>query len=834
MATIDYIAADFIASSGAVDEEQLRQEYPLSPLGMPSTGEVVNLQVFVPPEGTTVMRLTTAGALDAPDIATSLAIVQAHTALGPGDSLTTGDREAWGDRGKLQNYLADPENLDAATSAWGNPDATVTASPNLSPSGTPLNLVTWDTVGVGLNQDVTLVEGNVYGLSFWARHVSGNNVLRPNLSGGAANVVIGTTFQQYHVDLVAGAGNALAFRVLSTVGAFEIDRIHLVDFSPTHVHAYVNTGSLPMPTATHGAVTSGDHVVSGDVVYTGTPNRHGASIDAANVVEIYNTASLGPAELAADGNMRVPLIEGKNYVVKRSGFVWPPVAFPIASSPDNASPVSISADFGIRALFVLDTSIPIFWGRDNATVLMNGLAFIDISNAGAGLGVTLFDLVSTGGRASVLSLFTCVLRNLKAVGGVVDMTTNFSATQQAFCESGLVARNTVAAASVTSAIGHLNVAYLSTVAAPDQRRPAVTLIGESGKSLVTAASINQGKVANSAFHIDASATGNITLSALLYDGPAIDGEFFRPDEVETLTAQANADIVITDFADSTADPGVDTTVNFGAIVDFIRGQFILIADEAAYDGIHEIVRVAADQMSFDINVVHSTSGAGTLKMVEHTVADCKFARDETVVVTGTTSYNDTLQTLRVTDTTFHLPQAFVADDATGTATSTGQDEESELVTVALAGVQKESKSIGFVQCVGNTTVTDMSGGPSVWVALNLGGNAVAGSNIELWGNVNATTGAITYQGIPNFSGTLRVTGSVTSSGGTQRFQFRAVINGVNQPVAASRDLSSSPMVGFEMIVPVQGLQTGQVISIEVQNTGGTSDILFQELYEDVE
>ena len=85
----------------------MRQTYPIPPLGMPSTGEVVEVEVFDPfdpLDGTTVMRLTTANPLDAPDIATSLGFVNAHTALGPTDGLTTGKLEAFGSFGRVQNF----------------------------------------------------------------------------------------------------------------------------------------------------------------------------------------------------------------------------------------------------------------------------------------------------------------------------------------------------------------------------------------------------------------------------------------------------------------------------------------------------------------------------------------------------------------------------------------------------------------------------------------------------------------------------------------------------------------------------------------------------------
>lgn len=944
MADINYTEAQFTTSGGAVDAEQLRQEFPLPPAQFASTpATVTNVQVFAPGDNPRA-TLSTDVTLDATDIATALAVVNAHTALGPSDGLTTGEVAAFGGPGRLQNYIRFTEDLDAATSDWTNPVTTVTPNNAVAPNGEmTADLVTWNSVGVGLRQNTSgFITGQVYGVSFWARHVSGNNELRTDIrdAAGSGPIVITTTFEQYHVDIMAGAGgDFIDFSLSGTVGAFEIWGIHVVDRTTNHVHPYMMTEGLAALTPFFGAVVSGDHVVTGDTntgtlrtgrvtfsadattealgrfqVYAcddtsavrtltissstiadgipsrprqivvrdisggaGTNNilivtegaetidgeasaviganngvlvlesdgtnlvsqssnpyvngttRLAASRDSGNTTEIYESSDWGTAALAADGNMRVPLKISHTYAIMVSNVVMPLCEIPEATGAVSSSGVNIIGHYRLTTVIVVDTSAPIMWGRDAAPIVLDNVSFVDFSNAGSGLGVTLWDLVGIGGPSGIVTSDTCIFALLKAIGNMVDMAYANVSCQHLFCESGVTSRSNPAFGDAATSAIQLRVGYEGSSLFPNVRRPPLTLIGSTGKSNLNACQVNMADPGNSLIHVDPSVTGNVGIISMGYNGPAADGEFFRPTLVESITAQTIAFITITDFADSAVNPGVDTTCNFGSIVDFTRGQVILIANEAAYNGVHTIVRVAADQMSFDINVVHSTSGAGTLEMVRHTISGTQLARDETVVITGTTNYNGTFQVLRTADNAIWLPQIRVAPDTqAGTATSTGQDETSINVTVALAGAQKESKSIGFVRVTGNATLTAIAL-PNQWTDLNLGGGAVAGSNIELWGNVDATTGEVDYLGAPPFNGVIRVTASVTSTGGSQTFQFRAFVAGVSTPVAAERDLSSAPKVGVELLIPVQGLLTGEAVRIQVQNTSGSSDILFSHL-----
>lgn len=267
---------------------------------------------------------------------------------------------------------------------------------------------------------------------------------------------------------------------------------------------------------------------------------------------------------------------------------------------------------------------------------------------------------------------------------------------------------------------------------------------------------------------------------------------------------------------------------------FTRGQIVLLggATPGAYSGLQTIKSVAFDEDSFIIPVAFSVGGTGDIKITRVTTSsDHPMVTGETHTIAGTTSYNGTSAILfTTTDDSFDIPVAFVADEgATGDVSSTGLDETDILVSVANNGAQKDSKSIGSVVAVGNTVVTTIVT-INTFTDLNLNALAVAGSNIELWSSVNATTTELTYIGLADFSGGIKATLSCTSAGGSQNFQFQVFVNGVvtTDAVPSSVDLSSAPMVPVPVIAPVQCV-TGDVVRIRVQNTSGTADVLVQDL-----
>lgn len=355
-----------------------------------------------------------------------------------------------------------------------------------------------------------------------------------------------------------------------------------------------------------------------------------------------------------------------------------------------------------------------------------------------------------------------------------------------------------------------------------------TSISFTGTSGIIQCSGNQpiGLVSGESFaFLDRALIGSrVVMAANVFNG-TLGAKFFRPDISKTITAMSNADKTITSFADSTVNAGVDTTC-FVLNHQYWIGQIVLLADEAAYDGIQTVVRVSDDGNSFDINVVFSTSGAGTSKETKFTTSVAHgFLKNETITESGTTSYNFESQIISLISTTeYTKPIAFVANDATGSSDSIGLTEKSIYVDAGGNSDAKTSKSIGSSVTNDNTTATTIST-INVYVDLNLNSLAAAGSNIEQWTLMNSTTGEVRYDGIKEFFGSVRTSISAQSSGSSQEFVFRIVKNGspLSDAVEALTELRSDTNA-VPYIAPITAVQN-DLFRFQVKNIDGTSNIV---------
>jgi hypothetical protein len=448
--------------------------------------------------------------------------------------------------------------------------------------------------------------------------------------------------------------------------------------------------------------------------------------------------------LAPDENMRVLLEEGTTY--RCSGTISLPLFWvPKVSVPGS---VTVIAFDGSATFLVSGSLIPQFWGRDIGAIAFERIFFVDVSNGGSGRGSVLFDLVGGNGAGSLLVANQTSFIGFKRISNTVDMALSVVSSQDVFSEQGWIARQST---GPSSAHFVSQSPFTGSALLPGNRASTFSFLGVTPQATVIGNAVQLGKSDNSFLFIDgASPTGSYSILGQNWPGVG-SGSFFRPDEIESITAQSDASISALSFADSVAAPGVDTTVNFAGIVDLIRGQVIVIAG-GTYAGTHTIVRVADDQTSFDISVVFAGASAGTLALTEHTVADCRFVRDETVTISATTNYNGTRQIVRRTDTSFILPQAFAGNDATGTATSQGRDQTSPGVGGSANGALPDSAAVGEVSWNGNAATTTVADGSYSVLALT----NVTFSNEERFVLKDAATGEMTYVGKRPFKGTYTV------------------------------------------------------------------------------
>lgn len=142
----------------------------------------------------------------------------------------------------------------------------------------------------------------------------------------------------------------------------------------------------------------------------------------------------------------------------------------------------------------------------------------------------------------------------------------------------------------------------------------------------------------------------------------------------------------------------------------------------------------------------------------------------------------------------------------------------------------DSVNIGSFLVGGNTTKTVITT-QNTYVNLNLAGLAQEASDIELWSLTNTTTGELRYDGITPAN--LRYTGLVAaySAGGTQRFNFRLLKNGlplawpdnVSIPIEIRATIASSPLLWSIKVNP------NDLFRLQVENADGVSDITIDTL-----
>lgn len=459
-----------------------------------------------------------------------------------------------------------------------------------------------------------------------------------------------------------------------------------------------------------------------------------------SIIDVYDTAQM-PLTLAPDGVMRFKAALSTKYIL-HSGVVLPRLEIPKFSNPLISETIEFTSAVNGQFIPVAGDSTPHVWGRNTNIVLFRNIVLVDATPQ----TTKLFDLVGGAPLASLI-LNNAPLLNFQDIGNVVDL--NISAPNITFVnfEKGLVSRNNTLAFILSLTNGRL--ANLSAVTT---QTPALCFQG-SQSSVATSVNALNLIAGDAVFCIDSAAIGTFDIIGNSYNGVS---NFFEPDISNSITAFANVDVAITSFSDSAVDPGVDTSCNFAAATDLVIGQTILIADEAAYDGTHTVVRVADDQLSVDINVVFSTSGAGTLKRTKVTSAGSRLNRDQTNTISGTTSYNGTTNILEIIDNNnFVIPVAFVANDATGTVAATSGNEKTLGITAALNGQAPDSTTSAEVELINNTLETIV---PAVDALVLIASTPVfIGKNLQ---RITTTTdGASTYVGLKEV--TLKMDGNIT-------------------------------------------------------------------------
>ena len=327
----------------------------------------------------------------------------------------------------------------------------------------------------------------------------------------------------------------------------------------------------------------------------------------------------------------------------------------------------------------------------------------------------------------------------------------------------------------------------------------------------------------SAIDIDPAVQGRAVIRDTTLNGSTL---FFAASVTGAITAFADAAFASESITSVSDSSGV-ARFNFSAPPTLFVGQELTLSGYVTNTDYNVTgVITATGAGFFEISSVafgtDEAGGAFVSDTVTVTSATHGLSDAQTLLVTDTIEYNGGAAIYNAQTNTFQINRAFVATE-TGTWDTGSLDETDPRVDAAGNTGQKSSMNIGSVVVNANLVPTAIAT-ISTWTDLDLGGLAVAGSNIELWTMVDVDTGELRYDGLEPLFGVLQVAFSLVTVGGAREFHFRAVKNGSPLPdgVIAARQVGTT--IGSAMLLAPVTVELGDRIRVQVQNVDSSADI----------
>lgn len=445
--------------------------------------------------------------------------------------------------------------------------------------------------------------------------------------------------------------------------------------------------------------------------------------------------------LASDGVMRIPLKKDTLYIIDVVTLTLTTPFLVPTELVDSGTGFTLDTGKG-RILYTGTDSL--FFGTDSTGFTLNGL-IVSSNNA------VLFDVKQAVGINQVIQASSFSLVDFN--GGIIDGYNAVAFRIGSFKGlTGSISLNNIsnfllAGIEWSNASGATISCIVLTGTFESIAMVAATLPFLSGGSLIA---------------ID---------SAIILAAPIqLNGQLFRGDS-GTFLFEPQLTGSITAFADSAADPGVDTTV--------------------------------------------TSTAHGMTKFRTHVIA-------------GTTNYNATHKVTRIIDANnFDIDTAFVADDATGTFTATSLDKTSISTNATDNGVSADSATIGTFLMTGNTNTTS-PGAVGNFVDIDLGNLVVPVPLNERFNLTNNDNLEMTYIGLVPANCLLSFTYVATATVNNKNAGIKFVIDKgagfVDLPIVTiqSTEFTNKPKAGdYDNLIL---LKTGDKLKPQISNqeTGGVN------------
>lgn len=310
--------------------------------------------------------------------------------------------------------------------------------------------------------------------------------------------------------------------------------------------------------------------------------------------------------------------------------------------------------------------------------------------------------------------------------------------------------------------------------------------------------------------------------------------FFESGNTGNITLFADASFGATAVTDvGNAGPGEPAEFSFTVGPTLHVDQEVVISGftggNTIYNGTFRItVVVEPGLFQTGVPFVSAASGSFLSNTVTVTSATHGFAAGQALLIEGTIGYDGGTSIFDVQTNTFRINRGFAGAETVGNWNTGSLTETEPRMFVLNNGAQADSKTLGSIIRINNSTATVISA-INTWTDLNLNSLAIQSSSTERFTIVDNDTGETRYDGVNPLKGSAVASISGISSGSAQEFQFRVVVD--NNPLAdgvvSAVELGGNTGLA-SLVVPVT-LNTGQRVRVQVQNVDGSDNIVVQQL-----
>ncbi|MCP4650372.1 MAG: hypothetical protein GY853_09885 [PVC group bacterium] len=709
----------------------------------------------------------------------------------------------YGGRGKIENLLTYSEQIDNAIwQTLGSNPPVVAADDAVAPNGeTTADKVTVSGGAGYLRHNVTLVEDDIYTLSFWAKNVSGDKTIQLALElTDYTSIETTSMWKRYSVQLTANSENYLVFRTVGS--AYHLWGVQL--HAGTDETPYTKTEATAFDTATYGETVNGDLVVSGSVSGSGGQTY---ATKPPEVVEVWSLDDM--PRVGGTGDV-IP--EYKLYRFMQE-IDWGTTRLKLEN---DAYALFEGADVFVTSQTYSGTD-PWIYGEGTIRCVGNGMTW-----KMTGDNATMFDITSGGWGMDYSTLMTtgdnCSLGTITAPS-VTDplLGARFISTRSLFqgFKTGLTL--------VQPGNIHIDISFFYD--SSDAVGPMLSVIGMGKAGVIESTEVTMSSATSDFLYISPITEAPVTcMNVTLAD----EQSFFADGDTGDITLFADAS-VSSESVTSVSDNSGVARFNFSAPPTLFVGQEVTMTSFTNYDnGTFTITATGAGYYETEVAYnIADTGGSFTSDSVTVTSATHGLSELDAVLICCTKEYNHGSTIYNVQTNTFQVNTEWHTAETTGEWNDGSLDHTSKYVNSFNNGAQQNSNPAPSFNVADNATTTSTT---TSWGAIAFGttGSAlVVGASNENFVLLDDVTGSIRYEGLDPITIKMNPSISMLKSGGGVEHQFR-LFKTTGTPAfdphtikrtiststgAASLNCSAYLNPGDEFRLEVKATATGSTITI---------------------